>query len=179
VNRRYLFVAALLIVPGIAFAQRGGGKSRATEPDKMFDKANEPKGLSFRSRDMEELSPLRRLVDKRKDIQLNDSQVDALKKSEDALRKTNEPNMKALDSLVREMRPPLNMTPEAKSRIDDAGYELRETVKKISESYENAAKEAVASMTPEQQTKANEVLARLKEDSDKTLREKLGGRGRG
>jgi hypothetical protein len=174
VNSRYLYVAALLIVPGIAAAQRG---TRATQHDKMFDKENEPKGLALRVRDIEDLSPIRRLVDKRKDIKLSDSQVDALKKSEETLKKTNEPLLKAVDSLARQMRPPLNMTPEARSRIDDAGYALRETLKSINENYGLAVKDAMATFDSDQQAKANEVLAKLKEDSDRMMREKLGGRG--
>ena len=174
-NRRSLYLFALVLAPSIAFAQRG--KTRAADHESMFGKDDQPQGPALRPRDLEDFSPLRRLIDKRKDIKLNDQQVDALKKSDDALKKTNEPLMKAVDSLVHEMKPPLNMTPEAKSRIDDAGAALRETIGKVNESYDAAAKAALATFDADQQTKANEVLAELKQDGEKRMREKLGGRG--
>jgi hypothetical protein len=175
-NRRSLYLFALVLAPGLALAQRGG-KTRAADHESMFGKDDQPQGPALRPRDIEDFSPLRRFVDKRKDLKLNDSQVDALKKSEDQLKKTNEPLMKAVDSLVREMKPPLNMTPEAKSRIDDASAALRETIGKVNESYDAAAKAALATFDADQQTKANEVLAELKQDAEKRMREKLGGRG--
>lgn len=178
-NRRFLLAACLLTLPAIAVAQRGGGKTRSADHESMFGKDEQPQGPALRARDVEDFSPLRRLVDKRKDLKLNDQQVDALKKSEDELKKTNEPLMKALDSLVREMKPPLNMTPEAKSRIDDAQAALRETIDKVNGSYDVAAKAAVATFDADQQAKAKDILAELKQDAEKRMREKLGGRGGG
>ncbi len=179
-NYRNLLIATLVVLPSIAVAQRGGGgRTGATRHESMFDKDDKLAPAAFRVRDVEELSPIRRLIDKRKDIKLNDQQVDALKKSDDALRQKNEPHMKALDSLIRELKPPMNMTPEAESRLDDARWATGETYKAIEENYTAAAKEAVASLDAEQQAKANEVLAKLKEDADKFRREKSGsGRGR-
>jgi hypothetical protein len=175
VIRRYAYAAAFLLLPSVLVAQRGG-KTRSTED--MFGKQDKPQGALFRIRDIEDLSPIRRLIDKRKDIKLSDAQMDALKKSDDALKQKNEAHFKALDSLVRAMKPPLNMTPEAAARIDDARWGVGEAMKAVDENYSAAAKEAVAALEPEQQTRANEVLAQLKEDADKFRREKLGG-GRG
>jgi len=179
---RYLLLASLLALPSLAVAQRGGGgggRSRATEHDKMFlDDKDAPKGPSLRTRDIEDFSPIHMLIDKRKDLKLSDAQVDGLKKAEGPLKEKNEPLLKAVDSLVREMRPPLNMTDEARSRIRDAGRALHETLQSISTNYDAAAKEALAGFDADQQTRANEMLAKLKEDGEKRIGEKMGEGGR-
>jgi hypothetical protein len=43
--------------------------------------------------------------------------------------------------------------------------------------YDAPVKDALAQFDPEQQTKAKEFLAKLREDGDKMMREKLGGGG--
>ena len=164
-KRRYLLVASLLVLPSLAVAQRGGGggggRSRATEHDKMFsDDKDAPKGPTLRTRDLEDFSPIRMLIDKRKDLKQSDAQVDGLKKAEEPLKQNNEPLMKALDSLVREMKPPMNMNDEARSRIRSAGMALHETLQSIGANYDAAAKEALAGFDAEQHTNAYEMLAK-------------------
>ena len=56
-------------------------------------------------RDLEDMSPLKLLIDKRKDLKLTDAQVSTFKDSEGKLKDKNAPLFKAVDSLVREMRP--------------------------------------------------------------------------
>jgi hypothetical protein len=175
VNRRILLAATLLILPTAAFAQRGGG-SRATKRDpdmeKMFGPSG-PTGPTLRPCDIEDFSPIHMLIDKRKDLKLSDAQLDGLKKAENPLKEKNAPLMKAVDSLVREMRPPMNMTDEAKAHIRDADGALRETLKSIQSNYDAATNDALATFDADQKTKANELLARLKEDADKRVREKM------
>jgi hypothetical protein len=174
---RHFVLVALLVLPAIATAQR----SRAGVRDPNALKMDEgPQGPALRPRDVEELSPLRLLIDKRKDLKLSDAQVDAMKQAEKKQKDANEPLMKAIDSLVHEMRPPLNRTPESDARMRDARVSLQETIGKVREAYDASAKEALAGFDADQQTKANEMLARLKEEGDKRLREKMrpaGSRG--
>ena len=179
-NRRLVLAATLLVLPTAAFAQRGGGtRSRAAEHDEMFGQDSTPKGPSLRTRDVEDFSPIHMLIDKHKDLKLSDAQVDGLKKSEQSLREKNAPLLKALDSLVREMRPPLNSTDESRAHIRDAGIALHETLQSISANYDAAFKEATSSYDADQQAKANELYAKLKEEGEKRVGEKMGGGRRG
>ncbi len=179
-NRRLVVVAALLVLPTATFAQRGGGtKTRSAEHDKMFVKDDAPQGPSLHPRDIEDFSPIKLLIDKRKDLKLNDAQVDGLKKSEGLLKEKNAPFLRVIDSLVHEMKPPLNMTSEAQAKIRDAGEALHQTLKDIRANYDAATKDALSSFDGDQQSKANEMLARQKEDADKRVREKMGEGGRG
>ena len=146
-------------------------KDRDTDPDKMFGKDNTADGPALRPRDIEEVSPLRALIDKRKDLKLSDAQTDGLKKSEDALKQKNAPLLKQLDSIVHEMKPPLNETDETRAKMSAASQALRETLQSIDASYEAAAKDALATLDADQQTKAKDVLAKNKEEADKRIRE--------
>src|SRR4051812_15497585 len=98
-NRRLILVASLLALPTVAMAQRGG-RSRATEHEPMTDKNLGPQGPTLRQRDVEDSSPLKLLIDKRKDLKLSDAQLDGLKQAEKKLKEQNEPLLKSIDSLV-------------------------------------------------------------------------------
>jgi hypothetical protein len=176
VSRRILFAAALLVLPALAVAQRGGG-SKATTRTPVMDKDETPQGPSLRPRDVEDASPIKLLLDKRKDLKLNDTQMNALKAHETSLKNDNAPLLKAVDSLVHEMKPPLNSTAESREHIRDAGQALHETLQKIQTNYEAATKDVLTTFEPEQQTKANELLAKQKEETDKMMREKMGEGG--
>src|SRR6185503_19207232 len=55
--------------------------------------------------DVEEMSPIKLLIDKRKDLKLTDVQVHQFKDFESAMKKKNEPFFKSLDSLRDDMKP--------------------------------------------------------------------------
>ena len=174
-NRRILFVAAFIALPTVATAQRT--RSQATKHESAFkDDEGMPRGPSLRARDVEDLSPIKLLMDKRKDLKLSDAQVDGLKKSEGPLKEKNAPLLKSVDSLVREMKPPMNRSAESDARIRDARVGLHTVLASIQDNYDAASKEVIATFDADQQAKANELLGKLKEDGDKKVREKLGGR---
>jgi hypothetical protein len=54
---RRLAVIALLLVPAISLAQRGG-RTQADRKTPLFDKEEAPKGPTLRVRDLEDQSPL-------------------------------------------------------------------------------------------------------------------------
>jgi hypothetical protein len=177
--RRILSVlACLAVLPSIALAQRGGGgRTQADRHTPMFDKDEGPKGPSLRPRDLEDASPIKLLIDKRKDLKLTDAQMTALKGSESQLKDKNAPLFKAVDSLVHEMKPPMNPSDETRAHAQDAGRSLMAAVRDIRANYDAAAKDIVATFDAEQQTKANEMLAKQKDDADKDIREKMGQGG--
>jgi len=175
---RTLAAAALLFAPSIALAQRGA-RSEAAKHTEMMAKDEVPKGPALRVRDIEDLSPLRLLLDKRKDLSLTDAQQSQLKDAEGKLKDKNAPSLKAVDSLLHDMRMTSNPTPDDKTRARNANSGLMNVLAEVRANYDASGKDAVALLTPDQQTKATELLTKQREEADKTLREKLGGGGRG
>lgn len=182
--RRFALITSLLVLPSIALSQRGGG-SQAGRKTEMFDKnADAPKGPAIRVRDLEDMSPLKLLIDKRKDLKLSDPQLTSLKDAEGKLKDKNAPLFKAVDSLLSEMRQAANGAADAnQAKMRNAQNGLMGAIGDVNTNYEAAAKEAVATLDAEQQTKANEMIAKQREDGEKTVREKArpsgGSRGAG
>jgi gas vesicle protein len=173
-QHKAFLVSALLVLPAVSFAQRGGGtRSQANQRTELMDK-DTPKGPSLRVRDVEDMSPIRRLIDKHKDVKLSDAQVDQLKESQKKLEQKNEPLMKAVDSLLHEIKQAAfsaNDAGQAKGR--QATMALRGVLVQIQDNDDAAATEATASFDAEQKEKAKEVLGKLKEDNEKMLKERL------
>jgi hypothetical protein len=174
---RRLAVTALLLVPTLALAQRGG-RTQADRKTPLFDKEEMPKGPTLRVRDIEDQSPLKLLIDKRKDLKLSDAQVTQLKESETKVKDTNAPLLKAVDSLIREIRSG-SASPNDQSRIKvrEARSGLMDVLKELNGTYDTPVKDVLAQLDPEQQSKAKELLEKQRQDGDKMLREKLSGGG--
>jgi hypothetical protein len=171
--RRMTLFAALALLPlGTAAAQRTRSAANKHEDAKYADD-NMAKGPAIRGRDLEDLSPIKLLMDKRKDLKLTDAQLDALKKSDAEVKEKNQALYKAVDSLVRAMKPPMNPSAEADAHIRDARRDLDQAVGSVRANYEAAGVEAIGSFDPEQKTKATDLLTKLKEDSDKRIRDKM------
>jgi hypothetical protein len=176
---RRLLIVSLLLVPSIALAQRGG--SRGGSPRRGAADGETPPmptGPALRIRDLEDMSPIKLLIDKRKDLKLTDAQLAGLKAAEPTLKTKNEPLFRTVDSLLSRMRPSLNSSDEERARIREARMAVINTVGDLRVNYDAAAKDALATLDPEQQTKANELLSRQHDEAQKTLMEKLGGGGR-
>jgi hypothetical protein len=173
--RRMTLLAALVLLPiGTAAAQRT--RSGATKhDDAKYADDDVAKGPAIRGRDLEDLSPIKLLIDKRKDLKLSDAQTDALKKSEEQLKEKNQSLYKAIDSLARAMKPPMNPSDESNARIREARRSLDETIGTIRSNYESAGTEAIGSFDADQKTKATELLGKQKEDAEKRIREKMKG----
>lgn len=177
--RRPFLMLSLLVLPSIASAQ----KSQASAGSSMkidLDTTHSPKGPTLRVRDMEDQSPLKMFVDKRKDLKLTDAQLDQIKAADKALHDKNAASFNAIDSLLHVMRSAAGSQSDAdrgRGRLARAGIMV--AVGDINTNDEAAAKEQMASFTPEQQTKATELLARQAEDGKKMLRDRLGGGGGG
>ena len=171
-RRSVLFAALVLLPVGTAAAQRA--RSAATKHDDAKYADDEmAKGPAIRGRDLEDLNPIKFFLDKKKDLKLSDSQVDALKKSETSLKEKNQTLYKAIDSLARAMKPPMNPSVEAQVRMRETRGDLDQTIGTIRSSYDAAATEVVDTFDADQKTKAAELLAKLKEEADKKIREKM------
>ncbi len=176
---RRLAVVALLLLPAISLAQRGG-RTQADRKTPLFDKEEMPKGPTLRVRDIEDQSPLKLLIDKRKDLKLTDAQVSELKDTETKLKDVNAPLFKAVDSLIRDMRNgSASPNDQARAKLREARTGLMDVLKELNTNYETPLNAVLAKLDAEQQAKAKELLDKQRQDGDKMLREKLGGGGGG
>jgi hypothetical protein len=173
VNARFVFVAALVALPSLATAQRTRTASdRRTE---LFDKdSSSRQPPAVRTRDLEDMSPIKLMIDKRKDLKLTDAQFAQLKESDAKLKEKNAPLLKVIDSLARDARSNAR-SDEDRARARNARMGLMSTVGEIRANYDASAKEALATFDADQQTKANELLDKQKQEAEKYLQERLNG----
>jgi hypothetical protein len=179
VNRRLLVLTALLAVPSVAAAQRSRTQSdRRTE---LFDKdSSSRQAPMLRVREVEDLSPIKLLIDKRKDLKLTDAQLSQLKDSEGKLKDKNAPLLKAIDSLTRDLRSGMGSPSEdGRARARNARMGLMTTLGEIRANYEGSAKDALATFDADQQSKATELLDKQRQETDKFLQERVNGDRRG
>lgn len=181
-NRKYLVIATLLALPAsfpsILAAQRSRTQSdRRTE---LFDKDSTKQSPPLRVRDVEDQSPIKLLIDKRKDLKLTDAQIAQLKDSEGKLKEKNAPLLKAVDSLVREYRSAMGSASEdGRTRARSARVGLLTTLAEIRTNYDASAKEALGTFDSDQQSKANELIAKQTQETDKLIQERVVGDRRG
>ena len=177
-NRRLLLLATFLAIPSFASAQRSRTASdRRTE---LFDKdsSSAKQAPAVRARDVEDMSPIKLIIDKRKDLKLTDAQISQLKDSDGKLKEKNAPLLKAIDSLVRDLRwtgGSRAPSEEDRARMRDARTGLMSTVGEIRSNYDASAKEALATFDPEEQANASEMLEKQKQDAEKYFQERLSG----
>ena len=176
---------SLVLVPAVALAQRGGsGGVRAPRgvPDADWNSVtNANKGVKLSKGDLENTSPIKLLIDKKKDLKLSDDQVNKLKELEGKVKEANEPSFKALDSLKRLAQPPLHSgepKDDERDRMMSARRGLTAVVGTIRGNYESSATDAMAILDETQRKAATDLLMKQKEEADDMIRDKLGG-GRG
>jgi hypothetical protein len=171
----------LLLAPLTLAAQRGG--SGRTRGDQRADfgavmNANSG-GLALSNRDVEEISPLKLLIDKRKDLKLTDDQMKAFKELESKQKDDLRESFRALDSLRRLAAPPAREpSDEDRSRMMDARRTALAVVGTIRQQYDASVQQALPTLDEAQRRTAGELLEKQKQEAEEMLREKLGGRGR-
>jgi ElaB/YqjD/DUF883 family membrane-anchored ribosome-binding protein len=179
--RRLAVLTSLVVLPSLASAQRT--RSQADRHTDMFDKNPGPTGIALRVRDVEDVSPLKVIIDKRKDLKLTDAQLASAKDAENKLKDKNAPLLKTLDSLIREARTQNGASTDAgRAKMQGAMSAIRSTLQDVDANYDAAAKDVVATLDADQQTKANELIAKRREEGEKTIRQKMrpaGGGGPG
>lgn len=179
---RARILVTLVLLPAVAFAQRGGmggsGSSRVRGDPNADWKAvlgANAGGVKVSNKDIENLSPLKLLVDKRKDLKLSDDQANRLKDLQTKLAGQNEDSFKALDSLRRASQPPAKEPNEDdRARMAAARRGFATVVGTIRDSYEAALKEALPILDEGQQKTAGELVEKQRKDADEMLHDKLG-----
>jgi hypothetical protein len=174
-------LVALIVIPALAHAQRGGagGSSRVRGDPNADWKAvlgANGGGIRISGKDVENLNPIKLLVDKRKDLALSDDQVNRLKELQSKVVEQNQSSFKALDSLRRESQPPAREpNDDDRARMSTARHAFAATVQTIRDSYDAALKEALPILDETQQKAAGTLVDKQRKDADDMLRDKLGG----
>lgn len=173
-------VVALVLIPSIASAQ-GRSKVRGEkEADwKSLDKETKGNnsGLQLSNKDFENMSPVKLLIDKRKDLKLTDDQLKQLKAQDEKLKETNKPLFKVLDSLRLMMKQTPNPNDDDRARALSARLSLGGLLNDFSASYKAATDEATTVLDDTQKPKAAELLAQLHTDTEELIKEKVSGGG--
>jgi hypothetical protein len=174
---------ALVLAPLALPAQRGGGGSGRTRGEQRADfgavmNANSG-GLALSNRDVEDISPLKLLIDKRKDLKLTDDQVKGFKDLESKQKDELRASFRALDSLRKAAAPPAREpNEEDRGRMMEARRTATAVVATIRQQYDASVQQALPTLDEAQRKTAGELLEKQKQEAEEMLREKLGGRGR-
>jgi len=181
---RYLaasLIVALTLPLLPALAQRGGGGgagSKVERGDKPDYGMMSGSTLKLSNKDLENISPIKLLIDKKKDLKLTDDQVNKLKEKEDKLKESMKPSFGALDSL-RRIATPSSRTPDAgdQARMMDTRRQFTQVVNGIRIQYDAAATDAASVLDETQQKQATDLFQKQKAEADDMIRSKLGGPG--
>jgi hypothetical protein len=172
--RTIVLLATLAALPSLATAQRGGTRTQADKHTELFSK-DDDQALrpTLRLGDLEDQSPLKLLIDKRKDLKLTDAQLADLKTKEAALKNKSTPALKLADSLISQLHSsPSSDDARAKARFTTSA--LGRVIDALRATYDSAGTDALTGLDAEQQPKAKELLGKQKDDGTKMLQKKMG-----
>lgn len=182
--KRLAAVLTALALPALVAAQAGGGSERvprrgtaAPDYDKLVAGAGAPSQLTVR--DLEFISPVRHLLDKKKELVLTEDQVKQLKAMDASLKEKNTPHFRELDSLRKESKPSDAVPEVERIRMRGVRQAMVAVVTNVRANYDGAEPEAVAVLSAEQQKTAIGLLEKQREETDEMLKKKLGGGRRG
>ena len=160
----------------------GGGGGFGRDAGATYGGPGRAAGLQLSNGDVEDMSPIKLLIEKRKDLQLSDDKVKQLKDVEKMTKQKAEPAFKSLDSLRRLIRGPNSGQPseEDRSRMMSARGHVMTVVADIRLIYDAGYKEILPLLDETQQKAAADFVAKQQSDAEETLKEKVsGGRGGG
>lgn len=176
-RRTSLALLALAIVSTNASAQSGVDQKRGTgrEADWGAVLKDNRVGMKLSNGDVEDMDPVKRLVDKRKDLKLSDEQQQKLKDIQAKTKEANKTLFKQLDSLRQAMRPRAGLDEDAdRARMALAREAASHTVASIRANYAASLTEAKPILSAEQMPKAEELLKKQSEDAEETLMKEMG-----
>jgi hypothetical protein len=179
-DRRLAAGLLLLLVPAIAEGQRRRDRGTDANWDDITKRDAEPTVLT--RKEVEAMDPVKKLLASRKDLKLTDTQFAQLKAMDDSGKGRDEGLLNSMDSLRKEMRPAGQSGQSddmARLRRQVVQREFAATVVRIRANYDAAAAVALPALDETQRAKAEELLAKQKQEADELVREKLGGRGPG
>lgn len=177
--RQTVGLLALALLPTIASAQPRGGRGMGTGRDAPdFDAITKDIGTGpkLSSKDVENMSPLKFLVDKRKDLKLTDEQQRQFKELDGVAKEQNGSLFKTVDSLVKVMKPRSSVpSAEDQVRVVLARDAMMKVIGDIRTNYDASVTSAMPQLDDAQKGTAKELLDKQRKENEQTLREKMGG----
>lgn len=176
-RRTPLALIALAIISTAASAQSGADQKRGTgrEADWGAVLKDNRVGMRLSNGDVEDMDPVKRLADKRKDLKLTDEQHKQLRDIQAKTKETNKPLFKQLDSLRQAMRPRAGFDEDGdRARMALAREAASNTVASIRANYAASLTEAKPLLTADQTPKADELLKKQSDDAAETLMKEMG-----
>jgi hypothetical protein len=171
-------ILALALLPSLSSAQ--GRRDRGARDNSDSIARAMPSGPKLNSRDIEGISPMRFLLDKRKDLKLTDDQQKQIKDADGKLKEKNAAMLKQVDSLVREMKPGgMMQSAEDEARVVIARDALRKVIGEIRVNYDAGLKEMLTKLDEAQNTTVQSLLPKQQQENADMLRERLGSRSGG
>jgi hypothetical protein len=150
---------------------RGGGRTGGRRGAPRDSAGNAPRMLS--TQDILKNSPLRLLLDKKKDLALTDMEQADLVNRQFALDQQLLPLLDQVDSAESKARPSgdaRSMSEDERRALMEQMRAMRTTMTAIRAQEDSATTAAVATLTAEQRLKANELLRARREDLQKRER---------
>lgn len=174
-------VAALMLVPTIAVAQKKEMGTGKKEDWSDVASKSAPAGPTISAKDFEKASPYKLMLDKKKDLKLTDAQQAAAKEADAKLLAANADRFKLLDSLKKDAKPKTSGTPSTEDELKMvlARDAMSGVVRDIRTSFDAAAKEGLPGLDESQQKASQELMQKYNEDMQAMLREKMGGHSGG
>lgn len=181
--RTSVVILAVVLLPSLGRAQ-GRGRDRGARDNSDSIARAMPSGPKLNSRDIESISPMRFLMDKRKDLKLTDEQQKQIKEADGKLKEQNAAMLKQVDSLVREMKPGSgSQSADDMARIAIARDVLFKVIGDIRVNYDASLKDMLTKLDDSQNETVKSLLPKRQDENAEMLRERLGsqsgGGGRG
>ena len=170
-----LAVLALLVLPALASGQRRVRGEKEANWDDISKK--QKSALRLSNKDVDNMSPIKMLIDEKKALQLTDVQLKQLKDLDAQLKDRNEDLFTRLDSLRTAMKPDASDKDDDRAEMGTARLAVMNAVGMIRANYDAALRDALQCLDAAQQKTADSMVAELRAESDKTLRAKVGGGG--
>lgn len=175
-NHRVLIGVGVLlaIVSPEADGQTRG--TRAPDWDKMSRTSapsSAPQMLS--KKDMEEMDPIQRLIEKRKDLKLTDGQLAKLQEMAGAAKARDAALHETMDSLRKELRPQSGTRPSDadRMRLNVARENFAKAVVGLRANYATDATGALATFDEAQRPAATELVEKQRAKGDETINGKM------
>jgi hypothetical protein len=152
-----------------------GGMTRGTA-----GRGNAADRFQVKVKDLQNQSPIKLLIDKRKDLRLSDDQLAQIKELETKLKDKNAPLFHAVDSLNGAVRTAASnrgtASDDSRSTLRSLMQELMDTVEDIRDNYAASLATALPLLDDDQRKKADELLAKQAEEIEKASGGARGGR---
>jgi hypothetical protein len=166
-----LTILATLVAASTASAQRGGmGGSRMGGRGGRGGSGEAAKAPTLDAKDFQSLDPAKLLLDKRKKLKLDDTQVAAMQEIEKRYDWNSRQFIETADSLMTRLAPARRgrgaggasgvdgSQSDSTTAVDSTRKSLRDALRSVQDEFDLARRQSLATLRPEQVTEATDIL---------------------